>query len=250
MEFNFDSETNITTAKTPSIKVRNEEAKLWISDECTEICEWKLDGIPHNIKTEKGVISGNTIYNLRMLTLQCSSLLKGETKTGCIVKVWTSKEKKDETYTCVRKYFILFVDQDNNPLHKIPLQLTARGCFQLEFDRQLCKFRSVITKAYNDKTAHMKNAWYNMCVFVSTFQSMMRGEGAKQRNACITTGYETPTKDNCLSLCVGRRDDKFWPDADGTYVQHIYKLYCDTEKSCKAKGWWSSRFVVTNKCAK
>jgi len=77
-----------------------------------------------------------------------------------------------------------------------------------------------------------------MCVFVLTLRSMMRGEGAKQRNDCITTGYETPTKDIWLSLFVGRRDENFWPDADGTYVQHMHKLYCDTKKSCKAKGWW------------
>jgi hypothetical protein len=164
------------------------------------------------------------------------------------VKVWTSKNKKDETYTCVRKYLILFVDQDNNPLHKILVQLTARGCFQLEFDRQLCEFRSAITKACKDKAACMKNAWYIMCVFVATFQSMMRGEGAKQRDACIMTGYETPTKDNnWLSLCVGRRDDianKFWSDVDGTYVQHIYKLHCDT------KIMQGETLVdVTNKCA-
>jgi hypothetical protein len=48
MEFNFDSEEHITTAKTPSIKVLNDEAKLWISDECVELCEWKLNGIPHD----------------------------------------------------------------------------------------------------------------------------------------------------------------------------------------------------------
>jgi len=131
------------------------------------------------------------------------------------------------------------VNQDNNPLHKIPVQLTARGCLQLEFDCQIREFRSSITKAYNEKAERMKNAWYSMCVFVPTFQSMMRGEGAKQRNVNITRGYETPTKDNWLSLCVGRRDDKFWSDADGTYAQQIYKLHCDTEKSCKAKGWWS-----------
>ena len=142
----------------------------------------------------------------------------------------------------MRKYLILFVDQDDNPLHKIPVQLTTKGRFQLEFDRQLCEFRSAITKAYNDKAARMKNAWYSMCVFMPTFQNMMHGEGAKQRNACIMTWYETPTKDNWLSLCVGRCDDlanKFWSDADGTYAQHIYKLYCDTEKSCKVKCWWS-----------
>jgi hypothetical protein len=76
MEFNFDIKSNITTAKTPSVKVLNEEAKLWISDECAEICEWKLDGISHDIKTEKGVISGNMIYNPRMLIFLRSSLLK------------------------------------------------------------------------------------------------------------------------------------------------------------------------------
>ena len=38
MEFNFGSETNITTAKTTSLKVLNEEANMWISDECVENC--------------------------------------------------------------------------------------------------------------------------------------------------------------------------------------------------------------------
>jgi hypothetical protein len=243
MEFNFDSEEHITTAKTPSIKVLNEEPQLWISDECAEICQWKLDGIPHDINTEKGVISGNIINKPRMLILQRSSLLKVETDTGRIVKVWTNKDKKDETYNCVRKYLILFVDRDNNPLHEIPVQLTARGCFQFEIDRQLCEFRSTITKVYNDKAARMNDAWYSMCIFVPTFHSMMRGEGAKQRKACITTGYKTPTKDNWLSLCVGKRDDlanKFWSDAEGTYVEQVYKLYCDTKNTSEAKGWWGN----------
>ena len=132
MEFNFDSESNIYTAKTPSIKVLNDETKLWISDECAEICGWKLDGIPHDIKTENGVVSGSILYNPRMLIPQRSSPLKIEINTRRIVKVWTSKDRKDETYTCIRKYLILFVDQDNNPLHEIPVQLTVRGCFQFE----------------------------------------------------------------------------------------------------------------------
>jgi hypothetical protein len=207
MEFNFDCESNINTTKTTSIKVLNEDAKLWISDECAEICGWKLDGIPHNILTEKGTVSGSTIYKPRMLILQHSSLLKVETNTGRIVKVWTNKDKKNEICTCVRKYLILFVDQNNNPLHEVPVQLTAKGCFQFEFDRQLYEFRCKMTKVYNDKVKSMKPCWYSMCVFVPTFQSMLRGEVGKQKNACITTDYETPTKDSWLSLCVGRRDD-------------------------------------------
>jgi hypothetical protein len=53
MDFDFDRVSNIATAKTPSIKVLNEEAKLWISDENAKIYQWKLDGIPHSTVTEK-----------------------------------------------------------------------------------------------------------------------------------------------------------------------------------------------------
>jgi hypothetical protein len=90
----------------------------------------------------------------------------------------------------------LFADEDNNPLHEAPLQLTAKGCFQFEFDRQLCEFRRAMTKTYNEKATFMKNSWYRLCVFVPTFKSMMRGEGSEQNKACVTTGYEKPTKDN------------------------------------------------------
>ena len=94
MEFNFDNETNITTTKTPSVKVLNEEAKLWNSYECAEICEWKLDCIPQDNKTEKG----NIIYNPRILILQRSSLLKVKSKAGRIVKVKIRKMRRKPAY--------------------------------------------------------------------------------------------------------------------------------------------------------
>jgi hypothetical protein len=56
MEFNFDSEENVKTTKTLSIKVINDDAGLWISDENAEMCRWKKNCehlILHNIKTDK-----------------------------------------------------------------------------------------------------------------------------------------------------------------------------------------------------
>jgi len=94
----------------------------------------------------------------------------------------------------VRKYLKFFVDQDNNPLHKIPVQLTARGYFELEFDRQICEFRSAITKAYNDKATRTKKIRTACVCSCHTFQSMMRREGSKQKKAFITRGYETLIK--------------------------------------------------------
>ena len=134
--------------------------------------------ISHSLKTvEEDTVSGKIILNTRILILQLSRLLKVEINTGRIVKVWTRNDKKDETHVCVRKYMILFVDENNNPLHEIPVQLTAKGCFQFEFDTKVCEFRTEMTKLCNEKATRMNDAWYSMCVFVPTFKSMMRGEG-------------------------------------------------------------------------
>ena len=64
MEFNFNSESNIRSVKTSSVKVFNNEAKLWISDECAEVCGCKVDGIPHTLKTERE-ISQETSFIIR-----------------------------------------------------------------------------------------------------------------------------------------------------------------------------------------
>jgi hypothetical protein len=251
MDFNFDSQENVITTKTPSVKaINNGGAGLWISNENAEICKWKKDSLnqyintrPYNIKTNEGDIPGYTIRNPRMLILQRSLLLKVVTKTGKILRAWIAKESKEgNMYACVKKYMVLFVDKNNNPIHEIPLQLTAKGCFQLEFDKQYCEFRKAITLAYNGNSSKsMSNTWYSMCVFVPTFESMARGIG----KACITTGFEKPTKENWLSFSVGRRNDlanKFWSNIQDndptTYKQYVYTLYCETQKSCQAKGWW------------
>jgi hypothetical protein len=101
----------------------------------------------------------------------------------------------------------LFIEQDNNPLHEIPVQLSATGCYQFEIDQQLCGYQRTMFKAYNEdqkKSATiMKDYWYSMCVLVPTFKSMMRGEGNKQQKANNTTEYEKPTRENWLSFCVG-----------------------------------------------
>ena len=59
---------------------------------------------------------------------------KAVAKTGRIVRVWIAKLiKLRDMYECVKEYIILFVDQDDNPLHDIHLQLAEIGCFQFYF---------------------------------------------------------------------------------------------------------------------
>jgi len=105
MEFNFDSEDNIKATKTPAIKVLNNDAKFWISDENVHLCWWREDKkalIPHTLKTEQEdvTLSGYIISNPRMLILQRSLLLKLETRTGSILRAWVAGESKEHIHVC------------------------------------------------------------------------------------------------------------------------------------------------------
>ena len=103
MEFDFDSEDNIKAAMTPSVEVLNDDAKLWISDECVEMSKWKGNLNPHDIKTDKerATAVGNIIPNPPTLILQRFLLLKVETKTGRILRAWIANESKEgDTYAC------------------------------------------------------------------------------------------------------------------------------------------------------
>ncbi len=54
----------------------------------------------------------------------------------------------------------------------------------------------------------MKEAWHSMCVFAPLFKSEMKGPSKdKQSKACITYGFDKPTKDNWLTMCVGRNKE-------------------------------------------
>jgi len=76
----------------------NDDEKLWIPHECVEMCKWKGNLIPYDIKTDKECVTipGNIIPNTLMHVLQRSLLLKDENKTRRILRVWIAKENKNE----------------------------------------------------------------------------------------------------------------------------------------------------------
>jgi hypothetical protein len=45
MDFNFYSEENVKTTKTPFVEVLNDKAKMWISYQCVKMCKWKKDNL-------------------------------------------------------------------------------------------------------------------------------------------------------------------------------------------------------------
>lgn len=254
--FNFDSEKNFNSAKIPAAKAINKQfckkkgaAGLWIADDNMVSCGWKKTCVgcendccdhyigtsPHIIQTSDDEISGRGIINPRILIIKRTGLLK-LTEKGRYMGQWKKGdgEIKDELgnkkYTCVRRYLLLFLDDENKPLHTEAIQLTAKGTFQVDFDKKLMSFRNDIRAAYGKSMQRhsnfMSETWYAMCVFVPTFESKMVGKSGTQSYACAVKSYLVPDEDNWLSLCVGR---------DIEVNEIVYLMINDNEK-------WSKKY--------
>lgn len=269
-EFNFDSEEHWGGGKTPAIKALNQPAALWIADENADICSWTKECLPeckdncslhfastsfHGLsrygktinENEPLIISGRIITKPRFLVINRSPLLlvnKG-TGRGMYTQPWFKGYNKD-IYQCVRRYLLLFVTEDNVPLHGVPLQFTAKGYCQVEFDRCLMDFRTLMVDSYNvEKRTHVKDnfatwtAWHSMMIFTPTFKSELRGPRGprgpskdKQSPACITTSSTPISANNWTSHTIGRNEDTKNKELRAI----VFRFYNEN------KVWWKKSF--------
>jgi hypothetical protein len=128
---------------------------------------------------------------------------------------------------------LVLVDDTNVPLHVAPIQLTAWGHFKLNFDKQLLVFRKELETAYATAVGKRKEAktelWHSMGIFCPQLKTEMRGSAPNESPSCITVGFNKPTVENWLSLCVGK----------SPIAQDIALLHQSTQ------GWWKKGLLET-----
>lgn len=235
VDFDFDSETNIVSTKIPSAKSINKNfcgkknaAGIWISHEnmiaadwskncsnqCTKFCtKHFINTSVHIVSTTSGEeIFGCGIENPKICVLRRSQLIRLDSK-GVYKGSWRKgdgefkDEKGEKKYTCARRFLMLFIDENNKLLHKNPIQLTAKGVFQVEFDKNFTNFKTDIQNAYakfmKRTPGTMKELWYAMCVFCPEFESKLVGQ-FKKSEACFTKIYKKPDENNWQTMCVGK----------------------------------------------
>ncbi len=259
MAFSFDSESNFTYWKIASAKPINtnfcgrDEGGLWISDENMLKINWRkncdknctLDCVEHFVNTEyhgvttnsrdannrKIIISGRGIQNVAICIVRRSKLLRfigsqydglWEKGDGLITNEFGSRK-----YTCKRKYVLVFLDENNQPLHESFVQLSTSGTFMVDFDQKLLNFRKEFLTAYCKATKRVMGGpveqWYSLCVFRCKFGTKLVKSSYKEANgeylesdACYVESYTIPNENNWQDMCVGR-DIKV-----NEFITHIY----------------------------
>lgn len=229
--FNFDDDSNVIRKSTPSAKAINKafcgqkgQAGIWISKDNMAACNWREDKNggyantkPHTVKGTEEDIEGCGVINPRIIVIRRTPLFRLNTSNGRIGGLWVKGDNDIvdaqgvKQYTCARRYLIVFVDEDNKPLHDTPIQLTSKGYFMATFDKELMSFRytfkTVYGKAKRKNVGSMKEEWYSMLVFVPSFESKLVGANKAQSYACCATKYEEPTEADYMAYCIAMDKD-------------------------------------------
>lgn len=218
--FDFDSAEHKAYEKTPAAKSIPSPAGIWIAYENQQLAGWyenkELEGgKEYKVLTnkldendEKIGIPGALYRQPRILVIGRSPLLYGNDRK--VIGVWRNSDGLDKNaYKFGRRYMVIFVDAQNQPLHIAPVQITAWGVFQVSFDQQLMAFRETCEQAYasfQGKHHQPKNLlWHSMWVFCPILKTEKREKGGQTSNACVCSEYEKPTALNWESYCIGKK---------------------------------------------
>lgn len=156
---------------------------------------------------------GLLIQNPRLIILLQSPLLMFERSTGLNLGAYESNyyRRNKSTVVLKTKYLVYFVDEQNQPRHTIPMQLTMKGAAGASFGEHLIQFRLELEKAFalaHKKAVQRKNSRFHvMGVFCIQTEPQLRGDEQKAW-VCATSGHEQPTQENWLNYFVGFTDLK------------------------------------------
>jgi len=114
--------------------------------------------------------------------------------------------KEDDNFQNFQAFDIILLDENNKPLHQVPLSLKLKGAAQASFSIEWGKFISDLTSCHaivNGIPASEKTQMFkSLCVFAFTTKRELAGDKIKSP-ACKVVSYEKPTLETWKDYFVG-----------------------------------------------
>ncbi|MGB5596518.1 MAG: DUF5895 domain-containing protein [Crocosphaera sp.] len=159
-------------------------------------------------ETEQGLL----LQKPRMLVCPRTPLLgferaaSNETEQLVIVGHWQRSFKEDDNIGNCQFYEVILLNEDNQPLHTVPLSYIAKGANQATFSQEWQKLTQKVTSCHaiaNGIAARPKDARFkSLCVF--ELEAKKEQVGTKQKSfACRVVGHTIPTMETWKSFFVG-----------------------------------------------
>jgi Family of unknown function (DUF5895) len=133
-----------------------------------------------------------------------------KTESLVVVGNWNRDLKGNPDVSNFQVYLVVFLDDQNQPLHDIPLKLTAKGSHQASLAEQLQKSCTAVALAHSQAMGvpfRPRNEIYNaLCVFVPVITRKLVGD-TKKSPACYIEDFNKPTADNWTEYFLGNQED-------------------------------------------
>lgn len=159
--------------------------------------------------TEQGVL----IPNPRMLVCPKTELYQYDIKASeqqqkrAIVGLYDAALKDDKNIKTERLYLVFFLNENNNPLHSLPLKYAARGVNGATFEVERRAFKAQLETCHaltNQVPAKPKNDLFHaLGVFCFTTQAELVGEKQNKSWCCRIVSHEAPTTENWQDYFIG-----------------------------------------------
>ncbi len=163
-------------------------------------------------KTEVGML----LKQPRMVMTPISQLgmfdriASAKTENLVVVGNWNRDLKGNPDIGSFQIYLVVFLDEQNQLLHDIPLKLTAKGAHQGSLSEQWQKSCNAVALAHSKATNvpfRPRNEIYNaLCVFVPTIVRKLVGD-TKKSPACYIEGFVQPTVDRWQDFFLGSQEN-------------------------------------------
>ncbi len=160
-------------------------------------------------ETEQGVL----IPNPRMLVCPKTELYQYDVQVSeqqqkrAIVGLYDAALKDDKNIRTERVYLVFFLDENNNPLHSLPLKYAARGVNGATFEVERRAFKAQLETCHaltNQVPAKPKNDLFHaLGVFCFNTSAELVGEKQNKSWCCRVVGHEAPTTENWKDYFVG-----------------------------------------------
>ena len=163
----------------------------------------------HSSENEQGIL----IPNPRMLVCPKTELYQYDVQASeqqqkrAIVGLYDAALKDDKNIKTERLYLVFFLDENNNPLHSLPLKYAARGVNGATFEVERRAFKAQLETCHaliNQVPAKPKNDLFHaLGVFCFTTQAELIGEKQNKSWCCRVVSHQAPTTENWKDYFVG-----------------------------------------------
>ncbi len=180
--------------------------------EWIDLDQVKKDLITYTYENSGEEQQGLIINNPRMLVCPKTPLLAYSrresrvAKQKVIVGQYQRKYKENTDISVYQSYNILLLNENNQLLHKIPFEYSAKGVNQATFGTHWSTFVQEINNCHaraNDIIPQAKNNKFN-CLCLFSFKVERKIIGQEEKSAtCYVAEHEQPTDDNWKNYFVG-----------------------------------------------